>query len=141
MLSPTIPPAGGTAPYDLGLEADTQSVSIKGPHHPMPIGTISPITTPWPPAYPASLKKSWSPSLLCLYVLLPLRLMEAHAPFAARAARTQIKAPDLSNKALTSQTVTEHLIGPHNMEMIYLSPHLYGHTFNETLDLCKCDLD
>jgi hypothetical protein len=37
--------------------------------------------------------------------------------------------------------VTEHLIGPHNMEMIYLSPHLYGHTFNETLDLCKCDLD
>jgi len=27
------------------------------------------------------------------------------------------------------------------MEMIYLSPHLYGHTFNETLDLRKCDLD
>ncbi len=127
MLSPTIPPAGGTAPYDLGLEADTQSVSIEGPHHPTPIGTISPITTPWPIAYPASLKKSWSLSPLCLYVLLPLRLTEAHAPFAARAARTQIKVPELSNKALTSQTVTEQLIGPHDMKMISVAPPVWSH--------------
>jgi hypothetical protein len=37
-------------------------------------------------------------------------------------------------------TVTEYLIGPHNMEMIYLSPDPYGCTFDKQLDLRKCDL-
>jgi hypothetical protein len=39
-----------------------------------------------------------------------------------------------------SDTVTEYLIGPHKMEMIYLSPDPYGRIFEEKLDLCKWDI-
>jgi hypothetical protein len=34
----------------------------------------------------------------------------------------------------------EYLIGPLNMEMIYLLPDPYGRTFEEQSDLRKCDL-
>jgi hypothetical protein len=47
-------------------------------------------------------------------------------PVAAKAARTNVPRADLSNKALTSATVTKYLISHHDMEMIYLSPDLYG---------------
>jgi len=46
----------------------------------------------------------------------------------------------LSNRDLTSQTVTAYLVGPHNMEMIYMSRDPYGRTFEEPLDLRKFDL-
>jgi hypothetical protein len=39
-----------------------------------------------------------------------------------------------------SKTVTDYLIGHHDMEQIYLSPDPYKQTFEETLDLCKWDL-
>jgi hypothetical protein len=62
-------------------------------------------------------------------------------PIAAKAARTNLPCADLSNKALTSATVTKYLIGHHDMEMIYLSLDPYRQIFEEQLDLNKCNLD
>jgi hypothetical protein len=42
---------------------------------------------------------------------------------------------------MTLQTVTNYLIGPHDMGTIYLSPDPYGRAFKETLALHKWDLD
>jgi hypothetical protein len=62
-------------------------------------------------------------------------------PITAQAARTRTNTTPLSNKEMTSITVTEYLIGPHDMAHIYISPDPYGRVFDETLDLCKWDLD
>ncbi len=59
---------------------------------------------------------------------------------AARAARTRATPTTLSNRDLTSATVSDYLIGPHNMQTIYLSKDPYGRTFKEPLNLQKCDL-
>ena len=67
--------------------------------------------------------------------------MEAPPSITARAARTCLNDTPLINNNLTSQTVTEYLIGPHDMELIYLSPDPYGRTFEEQLNLCQWDLD
>ncbi len=61
-------------------------------------------------------------------------------PLAARAACTQVLGPTLSNQAKTSATVTKYLIGPHDMEVVYLSSDPYGRTFEEQLDLHKCNM-
>ena len=47
-LQPTRPPAAQLL-YDLGIEAEDESVNIHGPLQLTPQGTITPITIPWPP--------------------------------------------------------------------------------------------
>jgi hypothetical protein len=54
-LQPMQPPAAQLL-YDLGLEAKTDLVLLDGPLHPTPIGTISPILVPWPPAQSEPIK-------------------------------------------------------------------------------------
>ncbi len=46
----------------------------------------------------------------------------------------------ITKKQLASDIVTQYLISPHVMEMIYMSWDPFGHTFKETLDLQKCEL-
>ena len=139
-LQPTRPPAAQLL-YDLGIEAEDDSVSIHGPLQPTPQGTITPITVPWPPLPPTSLpKKVWDTLSSSLYAPLPLQLTDAPTPITARAAKTRVTHTPLSNRDLTSQTVTAYLIGPHNMDMIYMSSDPYGRTFEEPLDLRKFDL-
>jgi hypothetical protein len=137
-LQPTRPPAAQLL-YDLGIEAEDESVNIHGPLQLTPQGTITPITIPWPPLPPSS-KKIWDSPSSSLYAPLPLRLTDAPAPITARAARTRVTPTPLSNRDLTSQTVTAYLIGPRDMGMIYMSPDPYGRTFEEPLDLRKFDL-
>ena len=45
--------------------------------------------------------------------------------------------PPSNTRELMALTVTEFMIGPHDMEMIYMSPDPYGRTFKETMDLWK----
>ena len=139
-LQPTRPPMAQLL-YDLDIEAEDESVSIHGPLQPTPQGTITPVTIPWPPLPPRSLPtKVWVTPPSVLSAPLPLRLTDAPTSHSARAARTRITPTPLSNCDLTSQTVTAYLIGPHNMDMIYMSPNPYGRTFEEPLDLWKFDL-
>ena len=84
--------------------------------------------------------KVWDTSTSVLYAPLPLRLTDTPTSHSAKAARTQITPTPLSNRDLTSQAVTTYLIGPHDMDMIYMSPDPYGCTFEEPLDLQKFDL-
>jgi hypothetical protein len=139
-LQPSCPPAAQLL-YNLGLEAENKFVSIDGPLHPPIKGSGTPITVPWPPVAQTPLKKTWQAPPLSLITLLPLRLTEAPPSITARAARTRVNDTPLTNNDLTSQTVTEYLIGPRDMELIYLSPDPYGHTFEEQLDLRQWDLD
>jgi hypothetical protein len=139
-LQPTCPPAAQLL-YDLGLEAESDFISLEGPLIYTPENTITPITVPWPPTHDTTSKKDWTPPPLCLYAPLPLRMTESPTQLTARAARTRIEMTPLSNKDLTSMTVTDYFIRPHDMELIYLSPDPYGRVFEETLDLRKWDLD
>ncbi len=139
-LQPSCPPAAQLL-YDLGLEAETKFVSIDGPLHPPIKGWVTPITVPWPPVAQTPLKKIWQAPPLSLITPLPLRLTEAPPSITARAARTCVNNTPLTNNNLTSQMVTKYLIGPHDMELIYLSPDPYGRMFEEQLDLCRWDLD
>ncbi len=134
------PPPAVQLLHNLGLEAESDFVSIDGILHPTPIGTISLVDVPWPPTPTMQSKKAWTLPLLCLYALLPLRMTEAPTPITARAAQTRIGTSNPSKKALMSQTVINYLIGHHDMEQIYLSQEPYGQLFEETLDLCKWDL-
>ncbi len=84
-LQCSCPPAAQLL-YDLGLEAKSDFVSINGILLPTPIGTISLVNVPWPPTPPVQSKKAWTPPPLCLFVLLPLRMMEAPTPIMAHAA-------------------------------------------------------
>jgi hypothetical protein len=67
-------------------------------------------------------------------------MTDAPTPLTARAAQTCATLTTLTNRELTSQTVINYLIGPHDMEMIYLSNDPYRRTFKEPLDLHKCNL-
>jgi hypothetical protein len=139
-LQPHRPPAAQLL-YDLGIEDEDQFVSIHGPLVYSPPGTVTAISIPWPPMLPmVPSKKSWDPPPFSLCAPLPLRLTAAPAPVAARAARTRAGPPPISNRELTAQTVTNYLIGPQDMEMIYMSDDPYGRTFEEPLDLRKFDI-
>jgi len=139
-LQPTQPPAAQLL-YDLGIEAEDESVSIHGPLQLTPQGTITTITIPWPPLPQSSLpKKVWDTPPSVFYTPLPLQLADAPTPITARAAWTWVTPTPLSNRDHTSQTVTAYLIGPRDMDMIYMSPDPYGRMFEEPLDLRKFDL-
>jgi hypothetical protein len=66
--------------------------------------------------------------------------MAAPPPLTAHAARAKVETPPLTNKGLTATTVTDYLIGPHDMELVHLSPDPYGCVFDQTLNLRKWDL-
>ena len=71
-LQPTRPPVAQLL-YDLGIEAEDESVSIHGPLQLTPKGTITPIALPWSPLPPSSLpKKVWESPSSSLYAPLPL---------------------------------------------------------------------
>jgi hypothetical protein len=122
--------------YDLGLEAELDFISMDGPLHLTPIGTISPITVRWPPMHSTSPpKKLWNSPPLSLYAPLPLCMTAEPTPLAARAACTHVQRSTQSNRKLTSDTVMEYLICHHDMAMICLSNDPYGCTFEEKLYL------
>jgi hypothetical protein len=99
-LQPTRPPAAQLL-YDLGLEAETEPMTDSGPVQPIPPGTVTPITVPWPPPPTQLLTKGfdndklWTPPPRSLYAPLPLRVTSipdtARTPHTvnARAARIQ----------------------------------------------------
>jgi hypothetical protein len=134
-LQPTRPPAAQLL-FELGLEAETSFVCLDGPLHPTPIGTVKAITVPWPPSLPVHHKLSTPPPHSIL-TPLPLRLTATPNVIAAAAARVWFT-PDA--RTLTSDVVTEYLIGPHDMATIYMSPDPYGQAFEQEIDLCKWDL-
>jgi hypothetical protein len=78
-LQPTRPPAAQLL-YDLGLEAETEPMMHSDPVLPIPPGTVTPITVPWPPPLPQLLNKRfddnklWTSPPRSLYAPLPLRV-------------------------------------------------------------------
>ncbi len=71
-LQPTQPPAAQPL-YNLDLEAETDFILLDSPLHLTPIGTISPVLVPWPPAQSESkTSKHWSLPPTSLYTLLLL---------------------------------------------------------------------
>ena len=122
--------------FDLGLEAETSFVGHDGPLHTTPIGTITPITVPWPPSLPVHDKLSKPPPFSIL-APLPLRLTAAPNVIAAAAARVR-STPNA--RTLVSDVVTKYLIGPHDMATIYMSPDPYEQAFEQEINLRKWDL-
>ncbi len=87
-LQQSRPPAAQLL-YDLGLEADTEPMTVSGPLHPTPIGTIGPVLVKWPPMPP--LHNDLNPILpppKSVLSLLPLCVTDTPQPhiIAARAA-------------------------------------------------------
>ena len=141
-LQPTRPPAAQLL-YDLGLEAESDFVSLDGPLVPTPVGTVERIEVAWPPNQPAHKDpKAWpKPPPLAFYAPLPLRITDIPNSCAARAARTKVTTAQLTGKALAAEVVNEFLIGPRDMEMIYMSSDPYGRSFEASIDVRKCDLN
>jgi hypothetical protein len=140
--------------YNLGLEADDSDTTHPDYHIPQVTPTV-PLNVPWPqPIFPPSrIDIAWPPmpdlkSKLQLHpprsISLPLllRLSDTPTPIAARAARVRSPTPSQPpiRKQIAADIVTEFLIGPHDMELIYMSPDPYGRTFEASLDLQKCNL-
>ena len=142
-LQQSRPPAAQLL-YDLGLEADTNSMTMTGPIHPTPIGTIEPVLVKWPPTPPirADPKPIFPPPLSILSPL-PLRVTDTPQPhvIAARAARVKSKDDNKTKKQITADVVAEYLIGSNDTAMIYVSPDPFGAAFEEELDLCKFNFD
>ncbi len=65
--------------YDLGLESESNFVSLHGPLYPTPPDTIEPSSVPWPPLPPPPLesKPFWKNPLPSLLAPLPLCITEA----------------------------------------------------------------
>ncbi len=58
----------------------------------------------------------------------------------AKAAHTKLQPKPLSCKELAAEVVSQYLIGPWDMEMIYMLADPYGRSFKASLDLHKCDI-
>jgi hypothetical protein len=128
-LQATRPPAAQLL-YDLGLESESEFVSIDG----------VPPTAPWPP--PLSSRQTCSKSSWCcppksLRTPLPLRITAAPHSVGARAAR--VKSRPLSKKELAAEVVREYAIGSDDMATVYISPDPFYGAFIEELDLRKFD--
>ena len=109
--------------YDLGLEADTESMTMTGPLHPTPIGTIEPVSVKWPPTPPihADPKPIFPPPISILSPL-PLRVTNTPQPhvIATRAARVKSKDDNKTKKQIAADVVAEYLIGSNNMDDLRL---------------------
>ena len=149
-LQPTRPPAAQLL-YDLGLEAETEPMMNSDPVLPIPPGTVTPITVPWPPPLTQLLTKGFDDNKLwtypprSLYAPLPLRVTSipdtARTPHTvnARAARLQSR-PDTQKKT-AAEVVSHYLINSEDMSMIYVSPDPYATVFEEEIDLRKFKID
>ena len=140
-LQATRPPAAQLL-YDLGLEAESDSMTVDGPLHPMPVGTISPISVTWPPMPPVvHHHKPFPTPRLCLMTPLPLCVTDTPPAniIAARAARVRSTNNTKSKKQIAANVVSEYLIGADNMATVYVSPDPYSTAFEEELDLHKFD--
>jgi hypothetical protein len=140
-LQPRCPPEVQLL-YDHGLKADTDYVSIHGPLNPTPKGTVECTTVPWPPSSPLSrpstkLDNYLVTPALALYAPLPLQITDSPNLVTAKAAQAKTENKLLSRTELAAEIVTHYLIGPRDMEMIYMSADPYGRSFEESLDLQK----
>jgi hypothetical protein len=138
-LQPTRPPVAQLL-YNLGLKAETKPATMADSHTIPPVGLISPIAIAWPPLCGDTPDKLRACPLACLYAPLPLWITNSQNVIAAAAARVHKPANPKSRKEIASKVVTQYVIGPHDMEMIYMSSNPYGQMFKTTLDLWKCDL-
>jgi hypothetical protein len=119
--------------YDLGLEADDDA-----PHDNIPD------TAQYPPLVSKDTHTtSWKVPSRCRHLHLPLRCTTVPNPITARAARVSSTTPALCCRASTvaSAIAAEYHIGLEAMDMIYMSPDPYHDSFDELLDLRRCDLD
>jgi len=67
--------------YDLGLEAEADSMTMTGPLHPTPIGTIEPVLVKWPPTPPIRTDpKPIFPPPLSILSPLPLCVTDTPQP-------------------------------------------------------------
>jgi hypothetical protein len=123
--------------YDPGLEADMDPTSIDEPIASPPVGNISPITVPWLPLCDVCNNKKWSPPPLCLHLPLPFWVTATPNSIAAKAARVMKPEPPPCKRTLASAIVTDYIIGPHNMEVVYMSSDPYSCAVEATLDLRK----
>jgi hypothetical protein len=141
-LQPTRPPAAQLL-YNLGLEAESDFISINGPLIPTPVGAIEQIKIAWSPllAKHQPVPHDW-PKLppLALYAPLPLQITDAPTSFTTRAARMKPTVAPLTGKALAAEVVSEFLIGSRDLEIIYMSSSTYGQSFEASIDVCKCNL-
>jgi hypothetical protein len=132
-LQLTRPPAAQLL-YDLGLESKSNFVSLHGPLHPTPPGTIEPIL---PPTLRS--KPSWKNPLPSL--LTPLSLCITEGPVQITACVAQVKTTDktktLTKKQIAAEVVSHYLIGSRDMTTIYISPDAYRGAFEEELNLQK----
>jgi hypothetical protein len=60
--------------------------------------------------------------------------------FPAKAARAKATSHQPTGKALAAAVVSEFLIGPRDVEMIYMSSNPYGRSFEANLDIRRCNL-
>ena len=136
------PPPVAQLLYNLGLEADTESMTMTGPLHPTPIGTIESVLVKWPPMPPirADPKPIFPPPISILSPL-PLRVTNTPQPhvIATRAARVKSKDDNKTKKQIAADVVAEYLIESNNTTMIYVSPDPFGSAFEEDIDLRKFD--
>ena len=114
-LQPTRPPAAQLL-YDLGLEVANKPMTMSGPLHPTPIGTITPISVAWPPLPTKSFPQCPPPtplSLLCLYSPLPLCITDTPQPNVIAVCAAWVKSKDDSKtkKQIAVDVVAEYLIG------------------------------
>ena len=140
-LQQSRPPAAQLL-YDLGLEVETESMTMTGPLHLTPIGTVAPVLVKWPPMPPiGNDPKPIFPPAISIPSPLPLRVTDTPHAIAARAARVKSKDVSKTKKQLAADVVAEYLIGLHDMAMIYVSPDPFGLAFEEELDLRKFNFD
>jgi hypothetical protein len=140
-LQQSRPPAAQLL-YDLGLEVETESMTMTGPLHLTPIGTVAPVLVKWPPMPPIGNDPTqlFPPAISILFPL-PLRITNTPHAIAARAARVKSKDDNKTKKQIAADVVAEYLIGSHDMAMIYVSPDPFGLAFEEELDLRKFNFD
>jgi hypothetical protein len=143
LVSSTDATPSNTTFYDLGLESESNFVSLHGPLHPTPPGTIEPISVPWHPLLPPPLrsKPSWKNPLPSLLAPLPLRITEAPVQITAPAAwvKTTDKTKNLTKREIAAEVVSHYLIRSRDMATIYVSPDAYRGAFKEELNLQKFD--
>jgi hypothetical protein len=130
--------------YDLGLEANTEPMTMSGPLHPTPISTMGPVLVKWSPMplLCADPKPIFPPPISVLSPL-PLRVTDTPQPhvIAARAARVKLKNDNKTKKQIGADVVADYLIRSDNMAMIYVSPNPFGSAFEDDLDLRKFDFN
>ena len=102
-------------------------MTVSGPLHPTPIGTIGSVLVKWPlmPPLRNDLKPVFPPPISVLSPL-PLRVADTPQPhiIAARAARVKSKDTNKTKKQIVADVVADYLIGSDNMAMIYVFPDL-----------------